>query len=305
MPSPSASQAGRPRLSEFLEETGLDLVDVYKSGCWSGLQREPAWPCRRRAHTRNDLGDALDRLLHIDDPLAPGRRIAQWLQRRGRRPTRLITALRSHAVDRQARRDARGSRARDSRRIRRSSHELRELLDLLEERADHLTYPLELSGRRPACRFTRGIRWSRSSRRSARITPGQFYQHREGVYHDEPTNTDLFFVTLEKSERDYSPSTLYKDYAISPTLFHWESQSTTTQQSPTGQRYIHHRELGGHILLFVRAPQEAGRPHGAVHVPRPGGLRVAQGRAADRVRLEAAAADAGGFLQGRRRWRAA
>lgn len=58
---------------------------------------------------------------------------------------------------------------------------------------------------------------------------------------------------LEKSERDYSPSTLYKDYAISPTLFHWESQSLTTQRSPTGQRYIKHRELGGQILLFVRA----------------------------------------------------
>ena len=63
-------------------------------------------------------------------------------------------------------------------------------------------------------------------------------------------------MTLEKSERDYSPSTLYKDYAISPMLFHWESQSGTTQASPTGQRYIHHRERGGHILLFVRTRQE-------------------------------------------------
>ena len=73
-----------------------------------------------------------------------------------------------------------------------------------------------------------------------------------GVIRDERTNSDLFFVTLEKSEREYSPSTLYKDYAISPTLFHWESQSTTTQQSGTGQRYIHHRKRGGNILLFVR-----------------------------------------------------
>ena len=73
-----------------------------------------------------------------------------------------------------------------------------------------------------------------------------------GTIRDEPTNSDLFFVTLEKSEREYSPSTLYKDYAISPTLFHWESQSTTTQQSKAGQRYIHHRSRGGNILLFVR-----------------------------------------------------
>ena len=65
-------------------------------------------------------------------------------------------------------------------------------------------------------------------------------------------NSDVFFVTLEKSEREYSPSTLYKDDAISPTLFHWESQSTTTQRSKMGQRYIHHRKRGGNILLFVR-----------------------------------------------------
>jgi hypothetical protein len=51
---------------------------------------------------------------------------------------------------------------------------------------------------------------------------------------------------------DYSPATLYKDYAISPTLFHWESQSATSQASATGQRYIHHRERGSNVLLFVR-----------------------------------------------------
>ena len=60
---------------------------------------------------------------------------------------------------------------------------------------------------------------------------------REGVYFDRDSNTDLFFVTLEKSDRDYSPSTRYRDYAISPTLFHWESQSTTSSDSPTGRRY--------------------------------------------------------------------
>jgi hypothetical protein len=68
-------------------------------------------------------------------------------------------------------------------------------------------------------------------------------------------------VTLEKSERDYSPSTRYKDHAISPVLFHWQSQSGTTQQSPTGQRYIRHRDFGGHILLFVRPrKRQDGRP---------------------------------------------
>ena len=62
-------------------------------------------------------------------------------------------------------------------------------------------------------------------------------------------DVDAFFVTLQKSEADYSPTTLYRDYPISPTLFHWESQSTTSVASPTGQRYL----CGSSTkLLFVR-----------------------------------------------------
>ena len=73
-----------------------------------------------------------------------------------------------------------------------------------------------------------------------------------------PPQSDRFFVTLEKTEKRYSPTTMYKDYAISPELFHWESQSGTTRKSPTGQRYIQHRERGTNILLFVRRKQNIG-----------------------------------------------
>ena len=45
---------------------------------------------------------------------------------------------------------------------------------------------------------------------------------------------------------------MYRDYAISPTMFHWESQSTTSVSSETGQRYINHAERGNRILLFAR-----------------------------------------------------
>ncbi len=46
-----------------------------------------------------------------------------------------------------------------------------------------------------------------------------------GVFFDEATQYDVFFITLKKSERLFSPSTRYNDYAISPWEFHWESQS--------------------------------------------------------------------------------
>lgn len=79
-----------------------------------------------------------------------------------------------------------------------------------------------------------------------------------GTIRDEQTTSDLFLVTFEQSEREYSPSTLYKDCAILPTLFHGEAQSTTTQQSKTWQRCIHHRTLGGNILAFVRPRRKLG-----------------------------------------------
>ena len=75
---------------------------------------------------------------------------------------------------------------------------------------------------------------------------------REGVKWLADKKLDVFFITLNKSDKDYSPTTLYDDYSISDTLFHWQSQSTTAETSPTGQRYIHHRERGSKILLFVR-----------------------------------------------------
>ena len=54
---------------------------------------------------------------------------------------------------------------------------------------------------------------------------------------------------------------MYKDYAISDTLFHWQSQSTTAAESPTGRRYINHRSNGVTILLFVRENEKVSGGH--------------------------------------------
>lgn len=75
---------------------------------------------------------------------------------------------------------------------------------------------------------------------------------REGVLHIPRTKVDAFFVTLQKTEDDYSPTTMYEDYLISHDQFHWQSQSSTSVDSPTGQRYLQHRNLGYTPLLFVR-----------------------------------------------------
>ncbi len=63
---------------------------------------------------------------------------------------------------------------------------------------------------------------------------------------------DREFEYYAEADKDYSPTTMYNDYSINESLFHWQSQSTTAEDSPTGQRYIHHRERGIRVLLFVR-----------------------------------------------------
>lgn len=75
---------------------------------------------------------------------------------------------------------------------------------------------------------------------------------REGVKYLPEKNTDIFFITLNKADKDYSPTTMYRDYSINERLFHWQSQSTTSEDSKTGQRYIHHKDFGSSIMLFVR-----------------------------------------------------
>ena len=75
---------------------------------------------------------------------------------------------------------------------------------------------------------------------------------REGTKYLPDKKADVHFITLNKAEKDYSPTTMYEDYSINETLFHWQSQSTTSQNSTTGQRYINHRSMGVYELLFVR-----------------------------------------------------
>jgi len=81
---------------------------------------------------------------------------------------------------------------------------------------------------------------------------------REGVKWLADKQTDILLINLNKTERHFSPTTMYEDYAINERLFHWQSQSTTAATSPTGQRYIRHRQQNSHVLLLVREYKEIG-----------------------------------------------
>ncbi|WP_306926707.1 DUF3427 domain-containing protein [Arthrobacter globiformis] len=85
---------------------------------------------------------------------------------------------------------------------------------------------------------------------------GKNVQHREGLAWCPATATDAFFVTLNKDDKTHSATTMYKDYAISPELFHWESQNSTSPNSPVGKRYLDRALAGSHVVLFTRDTAE-------------------------------------------------
>lgn len=79
-----------------------------------------------------------------------------------------------------------------------------------------------------------------------------------GVLHFRDVKAYALLITFQKTEHEFSPSTMYADYPISRELLHWESQSNTTQNSDTGQNLINHRERGYSILIFARDVKKRG-----------------------------------------------
>jgi hypothetical protein len=77
-----------------------------------------------------------------------------------------------------------------------------------------------------------------------------------GVLHAEALNTYAHLVTFRKDEKDFSPTTRYQDYPMSPNRLHWESQSGTSQATPTGQNYINFIQRGYTILFFARLDKQ-------------------------------------------------
>jgi superfamily II DNA or RNA helicase/HKD family nuclease len=77
-----------------------------------------------------------------------------------------------------------------------------------------------------------------------------------GVLHFEDIKTYALLITYQKTEKEFSPSTMYADYPISRELLHWESQSNTSQQSTAGQNLIDHQERKYTILVFARSQKK-------------------------------------------------
>ncbi|WP_197704482.1 DUF3427 domain-containing protein [Jatrophihabitans sp. GAS493] len=248
----------RVTLVEYLTETGLELSDIYASNRgWSDLQEAAGVAVAPAGANEVALRRGVGRMQHLDDDQRIAT-LAALLRRNAvpdavtmseveRRLARMVIANLSDTV---LSRDASLQDGIDLV----WSHpqilaELSDLLDVLRGRIDHLHsdampgIPLQVHAR-----YTRIEILAAVGEGTAARAP----QWREGVYDSKASRSDLLAFTLDKTSGDFSPTTRYRDYAISPELIHWESQSGTRADSPTGRRYQNHVAMGRSVLLFAR-----------------------------------------------------
>lgn len=241
---------GDVRLPRFLEETRLELEDVY------ARERRSFIALRHAAGLRTSLPDdeltrALPRLLYIDDddrlerfrawlsePHPPKADASDPLQLMlfaalgfARRP---VSELASALDEVWSTRDVR--------------HELVDLLGLLADRQRRPTFPCAGLPLRVHATYSR----HEISAGLLQIRAGKLLSSQGGVFKCDDARADVLYVELEKDPKHYTPTTLYDDRLLSPTRFQWESQSRTRADSDTGRRYREHAWRDWRILLFVR-----------------------------------------------------
>ncbi|MFE2939038.1 DUF3427 domain-containing protein [Streptomyces sp. NPDC059255] len=254
-------QFGALHLAEYLKESGREVKELYKgtSHSWTALLRRTKLLPEQAPEGEIGLLRRASALLHVDDP---ARAAAYTLLLEDDSPSYndLTDLERAYArmlfftlwplggFDTY---QAGLASLRPQHAVR---SELRQVLAHVLEHVEHITPAL------PAPHHTLPLRVHASYSREEILAglgestidglmPAHF---REGVRWCEAIKTDALLITLEKDEKDFSPQTRYKDYAMSDSRFHWESQNQTSESSPTGIRYRSHQDAGTHVLLFVR-----------------------------------------------------
>jgi superfamily II DNA or RNA helicase/HKD family nuclease len=247
-------------IEAFLNETGLDLEDIYTSNkSWTELCREAGIGTLVTGPNENSLLRAVGRLLHVDDPdrLAAYKNIVDSasppspdnLSIKGKKYLRmLIASLVDQVVDKDAYLDECILLLWQNPQV---LKELSALFDFLTTKISHLATSFEAIPDVPIsihARYTRIEILAAFGRGDKAKTP----TWREGVLWAENAKADLMVFTLDKTSGHFSPTTRYRDYAISRDLIHWESQATTRAGSNTGKRYQNHVKEGSKIMLFSR-----------------------------------------------------
>ena len=247
-------------LGRFLDETGMDLEDVYGGQkTWSDLRSDAGLPQEPPGPEESTLRRACGRLLHVDDrqrieayrrllALAEPPRPVELSVRDRRLLRMLVGSIVDKAVAKAVSLEEGCALLWQHPQVR---SDLNELLAVLGSRLQHLPSPLASHRDVPLqvhARYSRiEILAAFGVGEGAKVAPWQ-----TGVYWAKEAGADLLAFTLDKTSGQFSPTTRYRDYAISRDLIHWESQSTTRSDSETGLRYQRHRERGTSVMLFAR-----------------------------------------------------
>lgn len=247
-------------LARFLDEAVREATDVYRAkGSWTALRREAALPTASGGPDESSLLRRMASFAHVDDPERvqayrslvdrDGPEYHELTEREQRFARMLLFTV-------WPKKGAFASYAAGLAHLRRHPAACAEITELLELGLDKVRHvpgslgeglqhvPLATHARYRKEEILAALDYATVDR-----APGN---HVAGVAWAEDAKTDALLINLHKSEKDFSPSTMYRDYAISPELFHWESQNATSVASQVGQRYLRHRELGTRVLLFVR-----------------------------------------------------
>lgn len=243
----------------FLDESGYELTDVYAGGRgWSDLRQEAGLSLLDAGPHERALRRACGRLLHVDDRVrietwrrwlcTPGVSFEQFTERERRLLRMLVAELGDQVLEKNTSVSGALELLRGHRQV---CAELLDLLDVLAARIDHVHPATTLASEVPLLVHARYTR----NEMLAALGVGQDCkppEWREGVKWIEHARTDVLAFTLDKTSGNFSPTTSYKDRAISRELIRWESQSMTRADSETGRRYREHTVRGIQILLFAR-----------------------------------------------------
>lgn len=250
----------RVTLKNFLDQSGLELEDVYANNrSWSDLLEAGQLTTHPPGPHEASLRRALGRLLHVNDAA----RIESYRnfassdlppRMSGLPPpeVRLFHMLAATLMETVLTSDATLTEAAELL----WEHpqvldELAQLMNALEGRVDHIHH--QLPGHPDIPLFVHA-RYTRREALAAFATGEQLQvpTWREGARWFPEVQLDLFTITFDKTTGHFSPTTRYRDYAISRELLHWESQSTIRENSPTGLRYRTHATSGSTILPMAR-----------------------------------------------------
>jgi superfamily II DNA or RNA helicase/HKD family nuclease len=250
-------------LGAFLRDQQVELDEVFrqqpKSG-WTTLRREAGFLGAAEPPAKEHLYSRAMRLLtHVDDPEYIGtvRRVAeQGATYNASSPADATRAqMFAYQLDIVGGPHAFGTAIDQLASAPECVKELSELCDVLESRS-HLVrrdvpglpgVPLALHARYKQREILTAVgRWN-----AERRPP-----HQTGVLALNDRKCELLFVTLDKSD-GFHDSVAYHDYAVSPTLFHWQTQNAAGPDTATGRRYIESLTNGWTFQLFVRTNQDA------------------------------------------------